>query len=159
MHLSSPVSDSLWRGSRFWQSWYNCNVGLGGTECRVRLQTSLSHPVLTSQGSKTGEERVAERVWHLFSTPYPNNPYLSEMPLPQNHGATPLSTPVVRVIRYGDKQLAHSKVRRGILLLLAFKNALLHQSNKAASHGKKWTTLIWTIQYVFVIQHWFGGDS
>lgn len=159
MHLSSLVSASSRTSPHFWQSWYNCDVGLRRRACRVHQQTSFCHPAHTSQGNKTGGEGVEETVQHPFSTLYPSNPYLPEKPLLQNHGAAPPSSPVIRVMHFGDKELAHGEVWGGISSRLVFRPAFQHPCNKAAGHGKKWTTLVWAIQHIFVNQDWFGNDS
>ena len=149
--LYGPVPISGGAGTTAVWVWGEESVEFGSRPCYITRRTL--HKAVKR------EEGVAERVQHPFSTPYPNNPYPSEMPLPQDHGAAPPSSPVVRVMRYGDKQLAHSKVRRGISSLLVFRDAFLHQGNKAAGHGKKWTALIWAIQHIFLHKDWFGNDS
>lgn len=128
----------------FWQNWCNCSVGLGW---RVRSihQQRLEH---TSPNSKTWARAMAERVQHPFSSSCPSNPCLSEMPLPQNHGAVPPSSPLAVVMLYGDKQVAHSKVWRSISSPFVFKCSFLNQGNMASGQGKGWTTLIWAIQHI-----------
>lgn len=108
MDLSSPESDSFGAISYFWQSWYNCNVYLGGREYGVQQQTSLCHSVHTLQGSETGRGGGRESLTPVFY-PLSNNLYLSEMPLGHLGALTPLST-VVRVMHYKGKQLAHSRI-------------------------------------------------
>lgn len=140
----------------FWQNWGNWHVGWGRRVCSIQQQSGRL--VRTSPNSKMWARGMAESPTPIFFLLSQKSMPIWDTFAPKPWGSTSF-LPISHGDAYGDKQVAHSKVWRGISSLLVFKCSFLHQGNKAAGQGKRWTTLIWVIQHIYVNWDWFGSDS